>query len=933
MAPLQQALSDEDLNRSERGIQDRDLAFGPFILRGANAELYREDDLVRLGNRARQILVALTSAPGQLFSKSDLIDKVWPDTTVVDNNLTVHVAALRRALGDGRDGAQYIVNVPGRGYRFVAAVRTAAIQASPHSFTARSAAVTNLPVRLRPAVGLTESIDQVLAKLESSNLVTICGPAGVGKTTLALHVAQARLHQHKDGVWLVDLAALNDAENVPLAIATTLRIEARSENPATALLLSLAQSSAFIVLDNCEHLIDAVADLAAAMLRQCPNLVLLTTSRESLRINGETIFVLAPLSAPPGDTDISVDDALSYPAVQLFIERVAAAMNDFTLTKEDAFSASLICRRLDGLPLAIEFASALVGAFSLADVATRLDDLFKMIQSNMRGAPLRHRTLTAALDWSYGLLSGTEQSALRRLAVFAGGFTLESAAAVTGVKDLGELGALLAKLHAKSLVTREVASKDLRFRLLETTRAYARELLKMNGEEIRVQQLHAEFYSELLRKHRLQLGNRDIAEDGAELDNIRAALRFAMGSQGDAALALSLTSGAVPVWLGLSLIAECRTRLREVQALLTADLASSSEGWDLDATLRITEMVSIGISEVDFAKWPVASEAAPAAAHTRRPDLADVLTRWVWHIRRGNAVQMERFAETYTAMVKSLNVSHFDSSRAWTDGLTAFQLGRLGRAKARLSDFLQLESPESRKVFVGRTGIDRVPGVYGALGATLCLLGDPDEGIRVAHMAETVGRATTKALPFCDGKIWTHVAYEIALSDPAMLTEGLDELVATASNQGLDSYLGYGLGLRGLLEARLLDDVAAEQSLGEGLDLVHRTGLEWASPWFHGQLALCMGRQGRLAEGLRVAETWMRRDGNPNSWCSPEFHRLVATLHQLNGDLHQSKSALEKAIAIASEQGSKAWFHRATRDLQQLYEMNPRCRGVYSAVS
>jgi hypothetical protein len=541
----------------------------------------------------------------------------------------------------------------------------------------------------------------------------------------------------------------------------------------------------------------------------------------------------------------------------------------------------------------------------------------------MRGAPVRHRTLNAALDWSYGLLNDGEQAALRRLAVFAGGFTLDAAAAIIGIQDLGEAGALLAKLHAKSLVTRDIASQDLRFRLLETTRAYASEKLKGEGEAAAVFRAHAVYYRDLLRRHRLQLTERDVAADAAELDNIRSALRYAMGPDGDTDLALSLTSGALPVWLGLSLMSECVARLREMMALMSPEQAESTEGWDLDITLRISEMVTIGTTEQAFNAWKLAASTAPASAHTRRPDLGDVLTRWVWNLRRARATEFQRFTTAYSDLVRDLQHNHFDSSLAWIEGLTCFQLGELQQAKARLQDFLDLESPQSRKLFLGRTGIDRVPGVYGALGASLCLLGEANDGLRVARLAEAAGRATTRALPLCDGKIWTHVAYEIAQVDPSELEAGLDELVGAARAQGLDSYLGFGLGLTGLLAARQDRFAAAEAMLREAVDLLRFTGLEWGSAWFHGQLGLSIGRQGRVADGLKVIEAWTQKDQNPQGWAAPEFHRLVAGLHALNGDPGRAHQALAHSLAIASRQGAVAWRQRASADLDRLRRSHP----------
>ena len=521
--------------------------FGPFSLRNHGESLYRGNKPVRIGSRARQILAIMTAAPGAMVSKRELMEKVWPDTTVEENNLTVHIAALRQALGDGRDGAQYIVNVPRRGYRFVAPVSVDVDPGAQPAAMAKPDPPTNLPLRLTPAVGLDAPISDVRAKLSSSRLVTLCGPAGVGKTTLALHVAQSQRTIYPDGVWLADLATIGKVGDVASAVAAALRIETGATNATAALVRALTNDKTLLLLDTCEHVIDAVADLVTIIMRWCPDVVILTTSREALRVSGEATYVLAPLDAPPDGDHISAEHALAYPAVQLLVERVTAATNQFALSNEDALCATRICRRMDGLPLALEFASALVGAFSLAEVAARLDDVFKLIQTDMRGAPPRHRTLTAALDWSYGLLTDVEKTALRRLAVFVGGFTLEGASALTRIQDVGEAGALLATLHSKSLITRDIASKELRFALLETTRAYGLAKLDAGGEAADARRDHARYFDDVLRRRRLQPGAGGEPQDVIELDNVLSALRFASGPRGDADLARSLSSNALAI--------------------------------------------------------------------------------------------------------------------------------------------------------------------------------------------------------------------------------------------------------------------------------------------------------------------------------------------------------------------------------------------------
>ncbi|THD63866.1 winged helix-turn-helix domain-containing protein [Phenylobacterium sp.] len=528
--------------------------FGPFRLQNHGEALFRGEDVVRLGSRARQILILLMARAGQVVSRAEIMAAVWPDTTVVDNNLTVNIAALRQALGDGQGGAQYIVNIPGRGYRFVAPIVDDQTTATSPLPLAVVATPTNLPVRLGSVIGLSRSLEAVIAKLRQSRLVTITGPAGVGKTTLALHVAQSEQARHPDGVWLVDLAAVRDAEHVPAAVAATMRMELGAGDHVQALVAALRRANSLLLLDNCEHLIDAVADFAAVVVRQCPDVVLLGTSREPLRISGEAIYRLAPLDAPADAPNLSAADALTYPAVQLLVERASAATNGFVLGDENASLAGAICRQLDGLPLAIEFASALVGVFGIPGLASRLDTRLRLIQPDMRGASERHRTLTAALDWSYGLLEEGEQAALRRLSAFAGGFTLEAAGSVIGLQDLGEAGGVLARLHAKSLVANDITPTDLRFRLLETTRAYAAEKLEAVDDAHEIRRRHAAYHVDLLERQGV-----DLRASGASrllVDDVRRALNWGLSPQGDQRLACQLIVASAPLWFDLQLVSE-----------------------------------------------------------------------------------------------------------------------------------------------------------------------------------------------------------------------------------------------------------------------------------------------------------------------------------------------------------------------------------------
>ncbi len=386
----------------------------------------------------------------------------------------------------------------------------------------------NLPGRLTPLIGRSEVVSSLVRQLPTQHLTTIVGPGGIGKTAVALAVAEEAMAAYEHGAWLVDLAPITDSRLVPTALASALSLEIRSDDPLPALIAALRERQMLLLFDNCEHVIEAAAAIAAAILRGSRRVQILATSREPLRVEGERIHRLEALASPPAAVRLSAGEVLEYPAVQLFVQRAAATMNEFTLTDADAASAGDICRKLDGIALAIELAAARVNTFGVRGVAARLDDRLRLLTGGRRNALPRHRTISTALDWSYQLLSPEERTVLRRLAIFVGGFTLELARAVVADGDgsVSDLAESVASLVTKSLVAAELGGGEGRFRLLETTRAYALSKLAENDETDVLSRRHAADYRDFLE--RTGLDRPTIARRSADyvtgIDNIRAAM-------------------------------------------------------------------------------------------------------------------------------------------------------------------------------------------------------------------------------------------------------------------------------------------------------------------------------------------------------------------------------------------------------------------------
>ena len=436
----------------------------------------------------------------------------------------------------------------------------------------------NLPGALSSFIGRRREMTAVAGLLAEHRLLTLTGPGGSGKTRLSLEVGRAAQPDYADGVWLAELAALGAGELVPQTVAAALGVRERSdESLLDSLVGHLRPRHTLILLDNCEHLLDACAELGAALLAACPDLRLLATSREPLGIPGEGVWLVPPLSLPapqpwrnPASGPLALDGYRQAEAVQLFEARARAALPSFELTADNAPWVADICRRLDGLPLALELAAARVRAFSARQIAERLDDRFRLLTSRRRAGPPRHQTLAAALDWSHDLLAGQERALLRRLAVFAGSWRLGAAEAVAAGDDVAAPAVLelLSSLVDKSWVVVERAADERRYSFLETVRQYAHEKLAAAGEEEATREKHLAYYTQWAESAAPFLLDRDprpwLGQFDAELDNLRAAFEWAAAGQARAGVRLAAASGRY--WRLRGYLSEGRERLSRALA-------------------------------------------------------------------------------------------------------------------------------------------------------------------------------------------------------------------------------------------------------------------------------------------------------------------------------------------------------------------------------
>jgi predicted ATPase/DNA-binding winged helix-turn-helix (wHTH) protein len=528
------------------------LRFGRAEVRPSERQLLLDGRPVALGARAFDVLMALVERRDRTVAKSELLDCVWPGLVVEENNLQVQISTLRKALGP-----HAIATVPGRGYRFTAPLEgagdgrsSAAAPAPAATYVAAPAAPpTNLPRELPPLYGREADLAALRSLIEAHKLVTVVGAGGIGKSRLAQAAAHSLAGRWPDGAWMVELASLSEPALLPNVVAQALDIQMAGEGAAVdELVASLAPRTVLLVLDNCEHLLDAVAALAQAVLQHAPNVTMLSTSQEPLRLSAEQQYRIAPLTVP---SETAASSAREFGAIALFEARVRAADPRFALNDENLPLVIDICRRLDGLPLAIELAAARVATLGLRPVGEKLDARFKLLTGGSRASLRRHQTLRAALEWSHNLLSAPEQAVFRRLGAFAGGFTMGLAQAVAGDAQLDEWAVLdhLSALVDKSLVVADAGDAP-RYRLLESARAFALEQLAAAGETAATLKRHALAMLSLLE--RVDGANLDgeLRTDQytalvlPELDNLRAAHAWATAEAGDLQVAIGLAAHA-----------------------------------------------------------------------------------------------------------------------------------------------------------------------------------------------------------------------------------------------------------------------------------------------------------------------------------------------------------------------------------------------------
>jgi predicted ATPase/DNA-binding SARP family transcriptional activator len=796
---------------------------------------------------------------------------------------------------------------------------------APVAPVAETRRLTNLPASTTELIGRDATVAEVTTLLGTHRLVTLIGPGGIGKTRLAVEVARMLLPAYPDGAWVAELAPLTDPALVPVtvALALGLKLTVGAESPERVA-AALGAKSLLLVLDNCEHVIEIAARMAEALLRANPRARVLATSREPLRTPGESAYRVVPLQVPT-EGSAAHESILQSPAVQLFVARAQAADRRFSPDARSAAIAAAVCRRLDGMPLAIELAAACIAALGVEDLAARLNDRFRLLTSGHRTALPRHQTLRAALDWSYDLLSGTERAVLHRLAIFASPFTLEAASAVATTGDLDASAVVdgVANLAAKSLLVVEATGEVTRYRLLETTRAYALEKLGESDDLPAVARRHAEYYRDLFERAEAECETRSatewLATYGRQIDNIRAALDWTFSPRGDTSIGVALTAAAACLWIQQSLLVECRGRAeRALASLGPRGGRDARHEMQLSAALGVSLMHTKGASADTIAAWTTALEIAERLDDTEY-QLRALWGLWVLRIIRGECRAALELARRFT--VRTAGAAD-PADRLLGERITGTSLHYLGdqtSARGYHERMLAHYVDRARRSHTIRFQYDQKVAANLVLARILWLEGLPERAMRLAHENIEEARGTEHPLSLC---VALEVACLIAIwsGDLASAERTTAELLDYSARHALTVRHRGARCIQGALlieRGRVGDGL---EHLVTALDELRESDFVPYYPIVLGTFAHGLGRAGQIAQALAtIDETLARSERSEERWYMAELVRIKAELVLLDGGPDADAEALlQRALQWTREQGVLSLQLRTAMSLARL---------------
>ena len=902
--------------------QSETVEFGRFMVVRRRRELLADGQRVDVGDRAFDTLLALIDAPGAVQTKDDLMRRVWPDRIVEESNLHVQIAALRKALGADRD---LIRTVAGRGYQFTGEVR--AVAAGPVG----PSRMINVPEALSELIGRESELAELETLVSQHRLITLVGAGGIGKTRLALETARRLGPTFPDGVFVTELAPVGRPELIPLTVAASLNVPLVRDVVSTqAIAAAVGTRRLLLVLDNCEHLVDVAARLVETLLGNAPALSVLATSREPLRIPGEHVFRVPSLTVPAEDVLADAEDILRHDSVRLFITRARASEPRFVPDATIASAAGAICRRLDGMPLAIELAAACVGSFGVDGIAVRLDDRFTLLTQGNRTALPRQQTLRATLDWSYDLLSENERLVLLRLSIFTGTFDRDAAADVAGTVGMSRRDVMeaLGTLVSKSLITADIGGPVTHYRLLETTRAYALERLRESGEFDGVARRHAEHYIAVCQRTALEpetpRPTDSLTVYGRQVDNVRLALDWAFSPAGDQALGVALTVTAVPLWMHLSLMTECRARLEQALASLESGVPSDPRrDMRLFLALGTALLDTVAVASTDTETiWAKALELATSLddnEYRLRATYGLCLHRFVNGDYRG-ALEL---AECMRAVAATTADPDDVLIARRVAGSILHAMGDQPTAREHVERLVPADFTGHRRLHIVRYHFDQrvVTQCYHA--RILWLRGFADEALRVVSDVVDYAGAADHVVSHAFALFEAACPIALLAGNLASVERYVTSIRQLSVKHAISAWGVWSQCYEGMFLIRRDKRIAGVRVLRAALDALPAAAFHLHVNWFRGELAEGLAAVGRIVEGLSVIDDAVARaDSLGQRWCLPELLRKKGELLLLRdapADDAAAENCFVNGIEVARRQEALSWELRGALSLARLW--------------
>jgi predicted ATPase/DNA-binding winged helix-turn-helix (wHTH) protein len=896
------------------------IVFGPFRLDIRARVLQKDGRPLPLGARAFDILCVLVQNAGKLVTKRDLLASVWQDVSVDEGSLRFHISNLRRALGNRGPNGRYVETLAGQGYCFVAPVSPAGTPpaaSAQQDFPMASAA----PARLTRMIGRDDIVEQISHELMDNRFITLVGPGGIGKTTVAVAVTHKVASRIGDAVCFADLGPLTDPSLVPTVASAAVGLAVQSDDATADLITFLRDKRLLLLLDCCEPVVEAVAALAERLFLETPGVHLLATSREALRVEGEHVIQIPSLRNPPDREQSTLDDVLGFPAAQLFAERVAVSGWRSGFSDADAPVVARICRKLDGIPLAIELAAGLVNAYGVDGTADLLSDRFALLHQGRRTALPRHQTLAATLDWSYELLSSGDREILRQLAVFAGTFTLDAVRGVVRNGDGEATEEILARLIAKSLVTVDTGHRVVRYRLLDTTRAYGLRKLADSGEIEAVARRHAEFFTQFLAQLNFDLKRASdaFAAHGEHLGNVRAALEWAFSEGGDVHIGVTLAAAAAPFYLELSLLTECRYWC--ARAIVTLD--DSTRGGPSEIELQAALGLSVMFTDSNSDEARIALERGVALAEKigDLPDQLRLLGRLhLFHYRTGDFRAALSFAKRSKVIAERMADPVAIAAAHSLLGISHHLMEDLQKAYEHL-DAAMVFQPATRSIDTLHFGVDYRNRAAICMARTLWVLGYPDQAASVARQTVDEAERLDNPLTLCIALIWAVTVF-LWIGDWEAADGCIHRLVAHARSRSIIPYPAAGTGVQGYLAIMRGDAQTGIPLIQSSLADLHRHRYELITTALHSALAegfLLLGAHDRALETIETAFSLVERNGD--LFNLPELLRIKGDILASGPrpDYPQAEACYLRSHELAFRQSALSWELRTGISLARLW--------------